>query len=129
MGKKLFNSTGACVTCHMATGLGQPPAIPPLANSDWATGPEERVIRIALYGLQGPIKVSGTDFNSAMPAFGAVAGSGYRWTDEKIAAVLTYIRQEWGNKAGPVTTEKVTQVHTKEGDHQPWTAAELEKIQ
>src|SRR3954470_3158083 len=73
MGKKLFNNA-ACNTCHQATGVGVPGAIPPLAGSEWATGPEERVIRIVLHGLQGPIKVAGTDYNSAMPAFGKVAG-------------------------------------------------------
>ena len=97
-------------------------------KSEWVTGSEERVIRIVLHGLQGPIKVEGTDYNSAMPAFGRVAGSGYNWTDDKIAAVLTYVRQEWGNQAGPITTEKVAEIRTKEGDHKPWTSAELEKL-
>jgi mono/diheme cytochrome c family protein len=127
VGKKLFNNA-ACNTCHQPTGVGVPGAIPPLAGSDWAVGSEERVIRIVLHGLMGPIKVSGTDYNSAMPAFGRVAGSGYNWTDDKIAAVLTYVRQEWGNKAGPITTEKVAEIRTKEADHKPWTAAELEKL-
>lgn len=127
VGKKLFNNA-ACNTCHQATGVGVPGAIPPLVKSEWVTGSEERVIRIVLHGLQGPIKVEGVDYNSAMPAFGRVAGSGYNWTDDKIAAVLTYIRQEWGNQAGPISTEKVTEIRTKEGDHKAWTAAELEKL-
>jgi mono/diheme cytochrome c family protein len=127
VGKKLFNNA-ACNTCHQATGLGVPGAIPPLVNSDWVTGSEERVIRIVLHGLQGPIKVNGVDYNSAMVAFGRVAGSGYNWSDDKIAAVITYIRQEWGNQAGPVSTEKVAEIRAKEGDRKPWTAAELEKL-
>ncbi len=126
-GKKLYNNA-ACNVCHQPTGLGVPGAFPPLANSDWVTGSEERVIRIVLHGLQGPIKVSGTDYNSVMPAFGKVAGSGFNWSDDKVAAVLTYIRQEWGNKAGPITTEKVAAIRAKEGDHKAWTAAELEKL-
>jgi mono/diheme cytochrome c family protein len=127
VGKKLFNNA-ACNTCHQANGMGVPGAIPPLVGSDWVTGSEERVIRIVLHGLTGPIKVNGTDYNSAMPAFGRVAGSGYNWTDDKVAAVVTYIRQEWGNAAGPVTTEKVAEIRAKEGDHKPWLAAELEKL-
>jgi mono/diheme cytochrome c family protein len=127
MGEKLFNN-GACNLCHQATGLGVPGAIPPLAGSEWAQGPEERVIRIVLYGLQGPIKVENKDFNSVMPAFGKVPGSGYNWSDDKIAAVLTYVRQAWGNKAGPVTAEQVAAVHAKEGDHKSYTPAELEAI-
>jgi mono/diheme cytochrome c family protein len=128
VGKKLFNSAGACVSCHQASGAGLPPAFPPLVKSDWVTGSEERLIRVVLHGLQGPIKVNGVDYNSAMPAFGRVAGSGYNWTDDKVAAVLTYIRQEWGNQAGPISTEKVAEVRAKEGDHKQWVAAELEKL-
>lgn len=127
LGKKLYNNA-ACNTCHQTSGLGLPGAIPPLANSEWVSGSEERLIRIVLHGAQGPMKVAGVDYNSAMPAFGRVAGSGFNWTDDKVAAVLTYIRKEWGNGAGPISTEKVTEVRTKEGDRKPWTSAELEKL-
>ena len=127
VGKKLFNA-GACNTCHQPTGVGVPGAIPPLVDSEWVLGSEERLIRIVLHGLQGPIKVKGTEYNTPMPAFGRVAGSGYNWSDDKVAAVLTYIRQEWGNQAGPITTEKVAEVRAKEGDHKPWLAADLEKL-
>ena len=127
VGEKLFNNA-ACNTCHQTTGLGLPGAIPPLAGSEWAQGSEERVIRIVLYGLKDPIKVAGKDFNSVMPAFGKVAGSGFNWSDDKVAAVLTYVRQAWGNKASAVTTEKVAEIHAKVGDHPAFTAAELEAI-
>jgi mono/diheme cytochrome c family protein len=128
VGKKGYNAAGACVTCHLPTGLGQPGAIPPLAGSEWAVGSEERMIRIALYGLQGPITVKGTNFSSAMPAFGKVAGSGFNFSDERIAAILTYVRQEWGNQAPPVTKEKVAEIHNKEGDRKAYTADELSKL-
>jgi mono/diheme cytochrome c family protein len=128
LGKKLFND-GACNTCHQATGLGAPGAIPPLVDSEWVVGSEERVVRIVLYGLQGPITVKGTNYNTPMPPFGkGVASSMKNWRDDQIAAVLTYIRQEWGNKAGPITAEKVAEIHAKDGDHKPYTAAELEKL-
>ena len=127
VGRKLYNNA-ACNTCHQPNGQGLPGAFPPLVGSEWVTGSEERLIRIVLHGLVGPIKVKGADYNSAMPAFGRVAGSGYNWTDDKVAAVLTYVRQEWGNQAGPISTEKVAEVRAKEGDHKPWTAAELEKL-
>ena len=54
--------------------------------------------------------------------------AGYNWTDDKIAAVLTYIRQEWGNAAGPITTEQVAAIRAKEGDRKAWTADELAKL-
>jgi len=127
-GKKLFNNA-ACNTCHQVTGLGVPATYPPLAGSEWVNGSEERVIRIVLHGLQGKVTVKGADYSAAaMPTFGKVAGSGYNWSDDKIAAVLTYVRQEWGNTAGPITTEQVAAIHAKEGDHKPWTADELLKL-
>lgn len=126
-GKKLYNQI--CFTCHAPTGQGLPGAIPPLAGSEWVTGSEERLVRIVLYGLTGPVKVAGHDYNNpAMVAFGKVAGGGFNWSDEKIAAVLTYIRQEWGNKAGPITTEQVAAIHAKEGDRKQFTADELAKL-
>jgi mono/diheme cytochrome c family protein len=128
LGKKLFNNA-ACNTCHQVTGLGQPGVYPPLVGSEWVVGSEERVIRILLHGLQGPVTVKGTTYNAAaMPAFGKVAGSGYNWSDDKIAAVLTYIRSEWGNAAGPITTEQVAAVHAKEGDRKAWSADDLQKL-
>lgn len=128
LGKKLFNNA-ACNTCHQVTGLGQPGVYPPLAGSEWVMGSEERVIRIVLHGLQGPVTVKGTAFNAAaMPSFGKVAGSGYNWSDEKIAAVLSYVRQEWGNTAGAITPEQVAAIRAKEGDHKAWTSDELQKL-
>ncbi|MFT3869496.1 MAG: cytochrome c [Nibricoccus sp.] len=125
-GKKLYNTV--CAACHQATGMGVPGAFPPLAKSDWANGSEERVIRILLHGLSGPITVNGSNFNSVMPAIGP--GSGYNFTDEKIAYVLTYVRQEWGNSAPAITPEKVKEIRTgaAAGRTTPWTASELEAI-
>jgi mono/diheme cytochrome c family protein len=124
LGKRQFQM--ACITCHQANGRGVPGAFPPLAGSEWANGSEDRAIRIVLHGLGGEVKVGATAFNGAMPSFGKVPGSGYNWRDDQIAAVLTYIRQEWGNQAGPVTPEQVAAIRTQEAARtKPWTAAEL----
>ncbi len=57
---------------------------------------------IVLKGLQGPFTVKGQHFGSAVMQ---------PWektlTDEKIADVLTYVRQEWGNNGGPISAEGV----------------------
>jgi mono/diheme cytochrome c family protein len=126
-GKKLFNSAGACVTCHQATGLGIAGVYPPLAGSEWAVGPEERVIRILLYGLKGPIQVKGTNYPGAavMPSFGT---SGFNWSDDKIAQVLTYVRQEWDNKAPAIDAAKVAQIRAQVGDRKEWTQEELLQV-
>lgn len=125
-GRKVYATV--CASCHLATGLGTPGAIPPLAGSEWVVGSEERVIRIALFGMQGPVTVKGTQYNSLMPPAGRVPGSGFNLSDDRIAAVLTYIRQEWGHQAGPISTEKVAQIREQESGHKPWTAAELEQL-
>lgn len=117
-----------CAACHLANGLGQPGAIPPLAESEWVNGSDERLIRIVLYGLNGPIKVKGSDYNSSMPVFGKVAGGGFNWSDDKIAAVLTYVRQSFGNNSPAITGEQVAAIHGKDGDRKPMTQDELNKL-
>jgi mono/diheme cytochrome c family protein len=128
LGKRLYNDA-ACNTCHQVNGVGQPGAIPPLVGSEWVTGSEERLIRIVIYGVTGEITVAGTKYSSMMPAFGkGVPASMKNWSDDRVAAVLTYIRHEFGNQAAPISTEKVAEVHAKEGAHKPFEAAELLKL-
>ena len=124
VGKAAYETV--CQACHQPTGLGLPPVFPPLAGSEWVVGSEERAIRIVLYGLRGPIKVKGVEFSNEMPAAGP--GSAFNLSPEKIAAVLTYIRKQWGNDAPPVTPEKVTEIRGKDGNRSPLTAADLEKL-
>jgi mono/diheme cytochrome c family protein len=125
-GKKLYLS--ACVACHLPDGKGIAGVNPPLAGAEWVLGSEERLARIVIHGLKGPITVKGNQYNGAMPVFGKVPGSGYNWSDDKIAAVLTYIRQEWGNNGSAVSTELVAAIRTKEGGRKEWTAEELLQI-
>ena len=123
-GKKLYESL--CIQCHQPTGLGVPGTFPPLSGSEWVNGPEERIVRILEDGLQGPITVKGNNFGTVpMPAIGA-GGAG--WSDDKIAAVLTYVRQAFGNTSPPVTADKVAEIHAKIGTHGPWLPADLLKI-
>jgi mono/diheme cytochrome c family protein len=125
-GKKLYGQV--CSQCHLPNGAGQPGSFPPLVKSEWVTGSEDRLIRILLHGLSGEIEVAGAKYNGAMPAIGP--GGGYSWSDDKIAHVATYIRQEWGNAAPPVTPEKVKEVRTVSAADRktPWTAAELQAV-
>jgi mono/diheme cytochrome c family protein len=95
LGKIVF--TGNCQSCHQATGLGVPGQYPPLVGSEYVLGSERRVAMILLHGLQGPVKVKGVTYNGQMPNWGDSL------SDKKIANVLTYIRQEWGNKAPEIS--------------------------
>ncbi len=89
-----------CQACHGPDGAGVPNVGPPLAGSEWVVGPAENLIRIQLRGLQGPIKVKGSEYNLVMPpqAF---------QTDEQIAHVLSYVRSSFGNQATIVTPDQV----------------------
>ena len=123
-GKRLYTTT--CAACHQLTGTGIAGVYPPLVGSEWVTGSEERVVKILLHGLKGPIEVAGVAYAGAvpMPAFGA--GSNYNWSDDKLAYVLTYIRSEWGNEATPITVEQVTAIKEgAAGQSGEYTAAEL----
>lgn len=112
-----------CATCHQPNGQGLPGVYPPLADSEWVLGSEERLVRVLLHGLSGPIEVKGNTYNGPMPPFGA---AGYKWNDEKISNVLTYIRQEWGNAAEPITAARVKEIRESAPRDQPWTGPELD---
>ena len=104
LGKRVFDTT--CIACHQANGQGVPGQYPPLAGSEWAQGPEERVIRIVLHGLNGPIKVEGKDFNNVMAPLGSLK-------DDQIANVISYVRASWGNTASEVQPETVAKVRAE----------------
>jgi mono/diheme cytochrome c family protein len=117
-----------CATCHGTAGEGLANIAPPLAGSEWVTDKDMSVpIRILLDGMSGPLSVAGKryappEYSGAMP--------GLRNTIEAnnggIAAVLTYIRNSWGNKAGAVTVEDVAAVRkTTVQRRQPYTENEL----
>jgi mono/diheme cytochrome c family protein len=100
-----------CAACHGQNGEGG--MAPPLAGSEWVTGPISNLVRIQLRGLQGAITVSGKDYN--------VPGGMYNLshqTDDQIAAVLTYIRNSFGNKASGVKAEQVAALRGEVGKPQ-----------
>jgi mono/diheme cytochrome c family protein len=115
-----------CVTCHQQNGDGVLGAFPPLAGSEWVTGPVARPIAILLHGLQGEITVKGTKYNSMMLAY----GTGAPMTDEEVASVLTYVRGSFGNTASAVTVEDVAKVRTATaGRSAPMSQKDLEALQ
>lgn len=101
-----------CVTCHQANGEGTPGTFPPLAGSEFANAANPAVpIRIVLRGMQGPVTVKGTQYAGVMPPY----GTGVEMSDAEVAAVLTYVRQSWGNNASAVTPEQVAQERAAAG--------------
>jgi mono/diheme cytochrome c family protein len=129
LGAQLYNN---CAACHLADGTGNPALnIPPLAGSDWvlADGPN-RLIRIVLNGMSGPVKVNGQVWQgNAMNPWRKTAENPSGLTDEEIAAVLSYVRNAWGNKASFVTVDEVRAVSEATKDRaEAWTEAELLEI-
>jgi cbb3-type cytochrome c oxidase subunit III len=113
-----------CAACHQATGTGLPGVFPPLAGSNWVNGRDTTLMQILLHGITGTLTVNGTSYNGAMPAFGT------QLSDAEIAAVLTHVRSQWGNKGGPVSASQVaTQRAATASRNQPWGGdADLTKL-
>lgn len=112
-----------CALCHNNDGTGKPNQAPTFVGSEWVLGSPARLIRIPLSGLAGVIMVKGERWELSMPAMGAAL------SDEDLAAVLTYMRQSWGNKATAITPEQVKAVRAEAGSRsQPWSGPELEAI-
>jgi len=100
-GKGVFASN--CSGCHGDKGQGAPNLAPPLAKNSYVTAKDPKaVIHTVLAGMHGPIKVNGKPWgDGTMPPW---KGS---LTNAQIAAVITYMRSSWGNKASAVTEKQV----------------------
>jgi mono/diheme cytochrome c family protein len=109
-GKKVFSAN--CQTCHQANGEGVPGQYPPLAGSEFTNGGSRRMGMIVLKGLQGPVKVKGQQFGSAV-----MQPWDKTLTDQRIADVMTYERSEWGNHATPVTAEQIAALRKELASH------------
>ncbi len=117
-GKELY--TLICGSCHQPHGRGQEGLAPSLLNSDWVLGSAERMTKIVLHGLQGPIVIDGEEWNLFMPGLVDVLN------DEQLAAVMTYVRREWGHAASPVDPDFVAAIRAKYEDRvDMWTVEEL----
>ena len=106
-GMKIYEREGHCGTCHQSHGKGLPSSgYPPISGTKWANGDEERLIKLTLKGLHGPMEIQGKAYPGQVPMtqFEGLLD------DEEVAAVLTYVRNAFGNKATPVSPEKVKEV-------------------
>ena len=127
VGKLLFQQV--CAGCHGLTGEGLTPLAPPLANSDWVLGPQSRLIRLALHGVTGPIHVNGAKYEppQTLPDMPSLREA---LNNEQIAAVLTYIRGQWGNSSIPIMAASIAKVRAEtDARETPWTEEELLKIE
>ena len=109
-GQKLYAKDGYCTTCHQTNGKGLPSSgFPPLSNSIWVTGNQERLIKLVIKGIMGPMELNGVKYAGQVP----MTPYGGLMSDKEIASVLTYIRNSFGNKATAIDPEKVKEVRAK----------------
>lgn len=111
-----------CATCHGTDGLGITGLAPPLAGSTWVTEATERLARIVLQGLQGPIEVAGTTWNGVMPGHAAVP----EFSDSVASGLLTYLHRSWGHTERAVNPDFVADIRKQTAERSSlWTVPEL----
>ncbi|MEP7110467.1 MAG: c-type cytochrome [Ferruginibacter sp.] len=116
----------ACSGCHGMDGAGLNRFAPPLIGSDWVLGDAKRLVLVLLHGMEGPVEVNGKLYDA--PGILPVMPAHFTMDDSSISSILTYIRNEWSNTAGPISAGMVGNTrHTSQGRVVPWTAAELNK--
>lgn len=97
-----------CLACHQVDGSGVPHLNPPLIQTSYVLGDPTTLVNIVLKGLNEEIEINGNYYSNPMPPLGEVL------KDEEIADVLTYVRNSFGNKAGPITVKQVKDIRAKE---------------
>lgn len=115
-----------CSGCHGPDGGGIKRFAPPLRESEWVLGDEKRLSLILLHGMEGPVEVNGKSYNTpdilpVMPSFSTM-------DNVDLAAIMTYIRREWGHTADPVNAGTVGGIrYRSQGKITPWRVEELMK--
>jgi mono/diheme cytochrome c family protein len=96
-----------CMVCHQADGGGVPKLNAPLDGSSAVNGTDvAKLIKYIVKGFADRVEIDGEIYSNAMPAAADL-------TDQQIADVLTFIRSNWSNKAGPVIVAQVKQTRSK----------------
>jgi mono/diheme cytochrome c family protein len=125
-GKLVYMQT--CIACHQPTGLGIPGAFPPLAGTEYTQGEARRMIAMTLKGVNPPLKIKEMTYVVPMPPlpmqFPILAD------DNKLADVINYVRNSFGNKDEKgVTPAMIADVRKEFTEHTaPWTEPELQKF-
>ena len=126
-GKVVYMQT--CIACHQPTGLGIPGAFPPLAGTEYTQGDARRMIAMTLKGVNPPLKVKDMTYQVPMPPlptqFPILADDG------KLADVINYVRNSFGNKDEKgVTPAMIAEVRKEFTGHaDPWKETELKNFQ
>lgn len=130
-GRDLYLTGGACAVCHGVNGEGSGRRYSPLAGSEWRSPVwRDRWYASSCMDCEGRLQFQVNNMmEPSCLASGRLPSHLLAGTMRKIAQVLTYIRQAWGNSADPVAAETVGHIRQKYGDRDPWTQDEWLKIQ
>ncbi|QDV68913.1 Cytochrome c-552 precursor [Rosistilla carotiformis] len=125
LGAEVYARESHCATCHQPSGQGLPNLYPPIDGSLWTTGNSDRLIRLVLDGMHGTIEVKGKRYSS--PPLPPMTGFRHLLNDEEIAAVLTYVRNSWSNRANPIDAKHVASMRAidRGEDATFWSAVDL----
>lgn len=119
-GKATYST--ACAVCHGPGGEGLPGQFPPLKGSEFVIHGEQLPVSILLRGIAGPLQVNGKGYNGVMNPLGAGMSA------KQLAQVLSYIRNEWGNKASIIYDDQITEFKKTLTSSTPYNEAELRAI-
>ncbi len=97
-GKKVYLKN--CLACHQVNGGGVPKMNPPLINAAFVKGDKKKLIQWVLLGSTEKVPIDGKYYSNNMPAQANLK-------DQEIADVLTYIRNNFKNKASAITANDV----------------------
>ena len=126
LGKEVYHREALCVTCHQADGkgidsfpdkskptFGSYPSLAKMSGyptNPWIDGDPARSIKLVLNGMYGKMTFQGKQYGDVAAGQAAMTPLGQMLKDEEVAAVLTYVRQSWGNNLPPVTAAQVKKV-------------------
>jgi len=95
-----------CLTCHQADGSGVPNMNPPLSKTTWVSGDKTKLIKVVLNGFPAPVDIDGNPYTNVMAPHNFLK-------DQEIADVLTYVRNNFGNKGAAITVAQVKAARAK----------------
>ena len=109
-----------CSTCHQSNGEGVEGVFPTLAGTDYVNGSVSRLAGLIVHGLYGEMEINGVTYNGNMPAWGE------QISDEETAAVMTYVRNSFGNNSSDVPVDSIKSYRESYGDRSSqWEVSEL----
>ena len=135
LGKEVYHREALCVTCHQADGKGidsfpdkgKPTfgSYPSLARmtgyptNPWIEGEPDRAIKLVLNGMYGKMTFQGKEYGDVATGQPAMTPLGGMLKDEEVAAVISFVRQSWGNDLPMVTAAEVKKVRNEIKNKQP----------